>query len=324
MGAPLTEEAWENGLTVQYFEWAKLEWHKDYPAGKQIVQTSLGRQWLLDHPAPETAMVQRTDYQVLGQATTSFRDSIPGRVHNLTLATQRFNGTVVQPGAVFSFNKTLGPDGASAGFVIAKIIYNGRTIDGIGGGICQVATTAFRAAFYSGVDIVERHPHTYRVSFYEPPVGFDATVFSDEGVDLRWRNNLSVPILIQTAVDSRAQTITFTYLATQPAKYKVAFAGPVIKDIVKHGPPIYEDDPKLPYGTVTQTEHAKDGMTTVVTRTLTDPATGKVVRTETYSSRYVAWNDRFSRGTKGKPRPTATPVAPAAAPAGPATATATP
>lgn len=309
MGAPLTEEAWENGLTVQYFEWAKLEWHQDYQPGKQIVQTSLGRQWLVDHPAPETALVQRTNYQVLGQATTSFRDSIPGRVHNLSLATQRFNGTVIPPGAVFSFNKTLGPDGESAGFVIAKIIYNGRTIDGIGGGICQVATTAFRAAFYSGMDIVERHPHSYRVSFYEPPVGFDATVFSDEGVDLRWRNNLSVPILIQTAVDTRAQTITFTYLATQPAKYKATLGGPVIKDIVKHGPPIYEDDPKLAYGKTTQTEHAKDGMTTVITRTLTDPATGKVVRTETYSSRYVAWNDRFSRGTKGKPRATAVPTA---------------
>jgi hypothetical protein len=301
MGAPLTEEAWENGVTVQYFEWAKLEWHKDLPPGKQIIQTGLGREWLLDHPAPEAAMVQRTDYQILGSATTSFRDSIPGRVHNLTLATQRLNGVVVQPGAVFSFNKALGPDGAAAGFVIAKIIYNGRTIDGVGGGICQVATTAFRAAFYSGVDIVERHPHTYRVSFYEPPVGFDATVFSDEGVDLRWRNNLSVPILIQTAVDTRAQTITFTYLATEPAKYKAVLGGPVIKDIVKHGPPIYENDPKLPYGTVTQTEHAKDGMTTTITRTLLDPGTGKVVRTETYSSRYVAWNDRFSRGTKGKP-----------------------
>lgn len=313
MGAPLTEEAWENDLTVQYFEWAKLEWHRDYPPGKQIVQTSLGREWLQDHPAPAPALVQRSDYQVLGTATTSFRDSIPGRVHNLTLATQRLNGVVVQPGAVFSFNKALGPDGEAAGFVIAKIIYNGRTIDGVGGGICQVATTAFRAAFYSGVDIVERHPHTYRVSYYEPPVGFDATVFSDEGVDLRWRNNLSVPILIQTAVDSRAQTITFTYLATEPAKYKAVLGGPVIKDIVKHGPPIYEDDPKLPYGQVKQTEHAKDGMTTTITRTLIEPASGKVVRTETYSSRYVAWNDRFSRGTKGKPAAppaTATPAAP--------------
>ncbi len=301
MGAPLTEETWENGLTVQYFQWAKLEWHKDLPQGKQIIQTALGRDWLLDHPAPATAMVARSDYQVLGSATTSFRDSIPGRVHNLTLATQRLNGVVVQPGAVFSFNKALGPDGESAGFVIAKIIYNGRTIDGIGGGICQVATTAFRAAFYSGVDIVERHPHTYRVSFYEPPVGFDATVFSDQGVDLRWRNNLTVPVLIQTAVDTRAQTINFTYLATEPAKYKAVLGGPVISDIIKHGPPIYEDDPKLAYGKTTQTEHAKDGMTTTITRTLLDPATGKTVRTETYTSRYVAWNDRFSRGTKGKP-----------------------
>ncbi len=315
MGAPLTEETWESDMTVQYFQWAKLEWHKDLPQGKQIIQTALGRSWLVDHPAPATAMTARSDYQVLGSATTSFRDSIPGRVHNLILATQRLNGVVVQPGAVFSFNQALGPDGESAGFVTAKIIYNGRTIDGIGGGICQVATTAFRAAFYSGVDIVERHPHTYRVSFYEPPVGFDATVFSDQGVDLRWRNNLKVPVLIQTAVDTRAQTINFTYLATEPAKYKAVLGGPVISDIIKHGPPIYEDDPKLPYGTTKQTEHAKDGMTTTITRTLLDPATGKTMRTETYTSRYVAWNDRFSRGTKGAPvAPKATAV-PTQAPA---------
>jgi vancomycin resistance protein YoaR len=149
------------------------------------------------------------------------------------------------------------------------------------------------------MDIVERHPHTYRVSYYEPPVGFDATVFSDQGVDLRWRNNLDVPVLIQTAVDSRAQTITFSFLATKPAKYKAKLEGPVISNIIKHGPAIYENDPKLPAGTVKQTEHAKDGMTTTIKHIQTDPASGKVVRTETFTSRYVPWVDRFSRGTKG-------------------------
>jgi hypothetical protein len=328
LGAPLTEEAWEDHVTVQYFEWAKMEWHADYPRGKQIVLAALSQDWLARNPAPDGVMTRRADYQVIGSATTSFRDSIPGRVHNLSLATQRLNGLVVPAGSVLSFNKALGPDGASAGFVIAKIIYNGRTIDGIGGGICQVATTFFRAAFYAGMDIVERHPHTYRVSFYEPPVGFDATVFSDEGVDFRWRNNLDVPVLVQTAVDTRAQTITFTLLATKPAKYKAKLSGPVISNIVKHGPPIYEDDPKLPVGTTKQTEHAKDGMTTTIQRILTDPASGKVVRTETYTSRYVPWNDRYSRGTKGAkpkaaaPKPTTAPAtaAPATqAPAAPVT-----
>src|SRR5207248_8460025 len=139
-------EGWEGGRTVQYFGWARMEWHEDYPAGQQIILAPLGQVWLAAHPAPDIATARST-YQVLSSATTSFRDSIPGRVHNLILATSRFNGVVVPAGASFSFNKTLGPDGASAGFVIAKIIYNGRTIDGIGGGICQVATPHFRAAF---------------------------------------------------------------------------------------------------------------------------------------------------------------------------------
>ena len=298
LGAPLTEEAGENGLTVQYFEWAKLEWHKDQPPGKQIILAPLGQAWLARNPAPPAALEKRGNYQVIGSGRTSYAGSIPGRAHNIELATRRLNGVVVPAGSVFSFNRALGPDGAAAGFVMAKIIYNGRTIDGIGGGICQVATTVFRAAFYAGMDIVDRRAHSYRVSYYEPPVGFDATVFSDEGVDFRWRNNLDVPVLIQTVVDSRAQTITFSVLATKPAKYKAKLEGPVITNIIKPGPAIYENDPTLPVGTVKQTEYAKDGMTTTIKRVLTDPATGKVVRTETYTSRYVPWNDRFSRGTK--------------------------
>ena len=323
LGAPLTEEVVEGSLTVQYFERAKLVYDQTAPAGKQISWAALGREWLAGHPAPAAALSPAVHYQVIGSATTGYTGSINGRIHNLLLATQRLNGVVVPAGETFSFNKSLGNDGESAGFVKAKVILNGKLVDGVGGGICQVATTAFRAAFYSGMDIVERHPHSFRISYYEPPLGLDATVFSDEGVDMRWRNNLDVPVLIQTATDTRAATITFTFLATKPAKYKVTRGETQISNIVKHGSAVHVDDPTVAAGKVTQTDHAKDGMTTRLTRTLMDPATGKTVRVETYTSLYVPWVDRFVHGTKGA-KPKTAPKPPATATATPATPQATP
>jgi len=84
---------------------------------------------------------------LVGRGTTTFRGSSAARTHNLTLAARKLDGVIVPAGAVFSFNRALGNDGASAGFVEALIIYNGQTVPGIGGGICQVASTFFRAAF---------------------------------------------------------------------------------------------------------------------------------------------------------------------------------
>ncbi|HUS17134.1 MAG TPA: VanW family protein [Chloroflexia bacterium] len=255
-------------------------------------------------------------WSLVAKGESTYKGSSAARVHNLTLAAQRLDGVTVQPGAIFSFNRSLGDDTEKTGFVKGLIIMNGRTVEGVGGGICQVASTFFRAAFNAGFDIVERHPHSYRVSWYEPPVGIDATVFSDEHVDLRFRNNLPAPVLIRTVINAKAGTLAVLVYSQAQQPFKVTMDGPYTTNRVPHGPPIYEYDPKMKPGTVTQVDHAKDGLDVTIYRVFTDRATGKVLRREKIFSRYSPWRDIYKQGSPIK-KPAAAPAktkTPSAAP----------
>jgi len=129
-------------------------------------------------------------------------------------------------------------------------------------------------------------------------VGFDATVFSDEGVDLRWRNNLPAPVLIRTAIDNHAGTLTVSTYSSARQSFDVSMEGPSTANPVPHGPPIYENDPTKPVGTVTQVEHAKNGLDVTLIRVRTDRATGRVLGRDRFFSHYVPWRDVFKRGTR--------------------------
>ena len=84
---------------------------------------------------------------------------------------------MIPPGEEFSFYKAVGDVSAANGFVDSLIIRGDRTETGVGGGVCQVSTTVFRAAFWGGFPIVERYPHSYVVSWYGEP-GYDASIFT--------------------------------------------------------------------------------------------------------------------------------------------------
>ena len=116
--------------------------------------------------------------ELISEATTYFKGSSQGRMHNIQVAASRFHGLVIPPGGTFSFNEHLGEVSAATGYEESIIIWGNRSAVGIGGGVCQVSTTAFRATFWGGYPITERWAHGYRVGWYEPPVGMDATVYS--------------------------------------------------------------------------------------------------------------------------------------------------
>ncbi|MBK8617462.1 MAG: VanW family protein [Anaerolineales bacterium] len=99
--------------------------------------------------------------------TTYFYGSSNERIQNIVAATEQFHGVLVAPGETFSMGNTLGDVSLENGFAEALIIYGGRTIKGVGGGVCQVSTTLFRAVFFAGYPVVERYSHAYRVSYYE-------------------------------------------------------------------------------------------------------------------------------------------------------------
>jgi vancomycin resistance protein YoaR len=171
-------------------------------------------------------------------------------------------------------------------------------VPGIGGGVCQVSTTAFRAAFYAGLPIVERHQHTYRVSYYEQdgsPTGFDAAVYSP-GVDLKFRNDTEGAILIQTSVDTASSTLTFRFFGTPNAR-EVKLAASKANE-VKAGPRLPDGtDPKLPQGQRKQVEWASDGADATIRRTITED--GQVVGNDSFFSRYTPWREKWVVGTAG-------------------------
>ena len=124
------------------------------------------------------------------QFTTYFDPTNKPRTQNITQAAKLVDGTVIKAGAVFSLNDTLGPRTVNRGFDYAPVIDDGVLRLGVGGGLCQFATTLFNAAFLAGLPIVERHPHDFFIDHY--PIGRDAQV-AYGSQDLRFRNDTATP-----------------------------------------------------------------------------------------------------------------------------------
>jgi hypothetical protein len=116
------------------------------------------------------------------------------RTHNLEKAARAVDGVVLAPGETFSFNGRVGPRTEEAGFVEAKVIVTDGYVDGVGGGVCQVASTLYAASLFAGLEEVERHPHRFRVGYAR--LGLDATV--DFGKkDLRVLNPFPFPVRLE-------------------------------------------------------------------------------------------------------------------------------
>ncbi len=226
--------------------------------------------------------------------TTSFKGSSAERVQNISVAMNQFHGVVVAPGQEFSFNQYLGDVVDAKGYEQSYVIVGDQTAVGIGGGVCQVSTTAFRAAFFGGYQITQRWAHGYTVGYYEPPVGLDATVFAPQ-VDFRFVNDTPNYLLIQPSIDLKASTLTYKFFGTKNNRV-VELEGPIISNIIKHGPDIRENDPTLPVGVVKQIDFAHDGKTVVVNRIVKEG--DKVLRRDRFVSNYRPWQARFLVGTK--------------------------
>jgi vancomycin resistance protein YoaR len=116
-----------------------------------------------------------------------------GRGHNVEVAASRLHAAVIAPGGVLSFNERVGARTRAEGFRKAPVIVGGELVDGLGGGVCQVASTLYVSALYAGFEIVEHRPHS-RPSTYVP-MGMDATVVWPD-VDLKIRNPFEFPVVV--------------------------------------------------------------------------------------------------------------------------------
>lgn len=234
---------------------------------------------------------------LLGEGASYFYDSIPGRVFNIGLGTEKINGSLISPGETFSFDTAIGTVSAVFGFQKAYSIKEGKTVLDDGGGVCQVSTTLYRAVLNSGLPVIDRTAHTYRVGFYEQggfPPGLDATVYPPSP-DFKFRNDTGGWILIQANFDRANAKLTFDLFGTNDGR-KTEISGPFITSTSPPPDPIYEDDPTKPVGTTTQVDTAHWGATTYFTRKVT--RLGETLINEVVRSDYIPWPARYLRGTK--------------------------
>jgi vancomycin resistance protein YoaR len=224
----------------------------------------------------------------------------PNRIHNVQLVAHLIDGKLVAPGATFSFNGTTGERTVEKGFLQAPVIINGELQTGLGGGICQVSTTVFNAAYEAGLPITARTNHALYISHY--PLGRDATV-NYPNIDLKFVNDTKRWVLLRTFVGSSSLTVTLygtpqhRRVDSVTAPLRVVSAPPAKKTVdatLKVGEKVV-DDPGVP------------AQTTSVERKVYAPD-GKLLSDATWYSSYRAEPKIVRVGPKKKAKKTTTPA----------------
>ncbi len=239
--------------------------------------------------------------ELIHEEVSYFYGSNADRVKNITIAASKFHGVMVPPGATFSMAEALGDITLENGYAEALIIAGGQTIQGVGGGVCQVSTTLFRAAFFAGFPIVERYPHAYRVSYYEKVAGnrinpslagLDATVFVPI-VDFKFTNDTSYWLLMETYVNPTYSSIVWKFYSTSDGR-EVNWSTTGVTNVVEAPEPKYVENPDLNEGQIKQIDWAADGADVTVSRTVT--RNGEVIITDTIFTRYRPWQAVYEYG----------------------------
>jgi vancomycin resistance protein YoaR len=208
--------------------------------------------------------------EVMGEFTTGGFAPDSGR--NIKRAADKINGTVIEPGETFSLNKLTEPRDAAHGYVEAGVIQDGHASRDVGGGVSQVATTTYNAAYFAGMTDVLHKPHSFYISRYPP--GREATVVSGP-LDLRWRNDTPGGVVVQTVWTP--STLTVRIWGTK--RYAVSSTpGPRTN-------PTQPTQVKIPAGEPCTPSQGAPGFTITDTRTLRDLKTG-AVRNEKRTTKY--------------------------------------
>ena len=239
--------------------------------------------------------------QLIGSQSTYFYGSSEARKKNIETAASKFNGLLVAPGETFSMGQNMGDVSLDTGFAEALIIFNGKTIKGVGGGVCQVSTTLFRTIFFAGFPIVERHAHAYRVLYYEQgpggrndPIlsGFDATVYFPL-VDFKFTNDTPYWLLMETVFDPSANSLTWKlYSSPDGRSVQANFSGPT--NILPALPATITFNPDAASGSVSHVDYAAEGADVTINRSVI--RNGATVFADNFVTKYQPWADACEYG----------------------------
>jgi vancomycin resistance protein YoaR len=252
---------------------------------------------LVDRVAPERTTREARAMGITGLVggyTTSYGGE-PNRIHNVQLVARLIDGAVVAPKSEFSFNGTTGERSADKGFLEAPVIINGELQTGLGGGVCQVSTTVFNAAFEAGLSITSRTNHALYISHY--PQGRDATVNYPD-TDLKFLNDTNKWLLVKTFVGSSELTVKIfgtpvnrrVDVETSPLEVTGA---PAVKRV---------PDPGIWAGEQVLEESGEPSRRTSVTRRVYTKS-GKLLYDTRWSSWYRSEPKVVRYGTKKRPEP---------------------
>ena len=224
-----------------------------------------------------------------GKGISSFKGSPPFRVRNIIVGASKLDNDYLNDGTELDFNASVGAINKATGFVEGFVIIDGTLEKEDGGGICQVSTTLFRAAYNAGLPITQRFEHSHRVHYYDP-VGFEATVYAP-AKNLKFKNDSGGTLLIQAEWNEQAQTLGFYFFGHAPDR-QVTISKPSISNFKPAAKPSYTADPKVRLGFSRRIDLPEQGMRAQISRhvVLKD---GKV-RNDILSSVYQPWGAVFA------------------------------
>ncbi|MFH1523814.1 MAG: VanW family protein, partial [Chloroflexota bacterium] len=223
--------------------------------------------------------------------TSYFRGSSYARMQNIEAASKQFHGLLVPPNSTFSMADALGDISLENGYAEGLIIYNGLTITGVGGGVCQVSTTLFRTAFYAGYPIVERHEHAYRVYYYEQTAtghdpglaGLDATVYVPL-VDMKFTNDRPYWLLMETYYYPDQQKLIWKFYSGDDGR-SIDVQNLGLTNVFPAGDPKFEENPSLGTNEFSWADWwSTDGADVVVTRAVSRD--GQILFSDTIRTHY--------------------------------------
>ncbi|MFO0695487.1 MAG: VanW family protein [Polyangiales bacterium] len=229
---------------------------------------------------------------VLGEFETRYNTAADAaeRTHNLKVAASRIDGLVLLPGETFEYNRVVGERNQANGFRPAPEIAGGELSEGIGGGACQISGTLHAAAFFAGLPIVSRQPHSRPSSYIK--LGLDAMV-SWPKLDFAFRNDLPHPVVLRMTVTGG--TVTARILGPE-RKAMVSFVRRI--DQITPFDERVDEDPSLPAGVRVLVQRGMPGFRITRFRIVRDTRTNQAVR-ERYRDTYPPTLQIWRVGTGG-------------------------
>lgn len=164
---------------------------------------------------------------VLGSFTTSYTTSSASRCGNVENACSLINGRTMYPGDEFSMLDTITPFTAANGYFLAGSYMNGKVVESMGGGICQVSTTLYNAVLKSELEVVERHNHSMIVGYVDPSA--DAAIAESAGTDFKFVNNTDHPIYIEGFTENKHITFNIYGVEYRDAGHEVVYKSEVLE-----------------------------------------------------------------------------------------------